>query len=162
MEMTQTALNALKDKSGILQKQGKIVFLQSSKGSHASCRFQRVLELARPLFSTKSHCPATESPSLTISPSTSNGASSQLPPHSSTLPTSGGFFGPTPTWMFILEEIRRRKRNWWLLFKDPASHYTLSINQTQKLTGSREKSERRNTRKLCLQMNSTPFCTKGM
>lgn len=41
MEASQTALNALKDKSGILQKQGKIVFLQSSKKSHASCHCQK-------------------------------------------------------------------------------------------------------------------------
>lgn len=41
MEATQTALNALKDKSSILQKQGKIVFLQISKKSRASCHLQK-------------------------------------------------------------------------------------------------------------------------
>lgn len=41
MEASQTALNTLKDKSSILQKQGKIVFLQTSKKSHASCRFHK-------------------------------------------------------------------------------------------------------------------------
>lgn len=72
MEPSPTALNALKDKSGILQKQGKIVFLQTSKKSHASCRFQKSNRVGSAASLNKESLSvslqAAESRSLTIHP----------------------------------------------------------------------------------------------
>ena len=72
MEASQTALNALKDKSGILQKQGKIVFLQTSKKSHALCHFQKSDRVGSAASLNKeslsSSLQAAESRSLIISP----------------------------------------------------------------------------------------------
>lgn len=72
MESSQTALNALKEKSGIWQKQGKIVFLQSSKKSHASCCFQKSARVGSAVSFNKeslsSSLQAAESPPLTINP----------------------------------------------------------------------------------------------
>lgn len=79
MAESQAALNALKDKGGILQKNREKLFFSKAVRNHMPhAAFRGEADLAQQPASTKRHCPAhsrLQSCLLVISPSISNKAS---------------------------------------------------------------------------------------